>query len=289
MKKTHARRKFKKLLGQANHFLITSLIGLDYIGKTDDIKKPDEFSTSWEPHNPKISALRSREYILNSSLAWAVDCLDSYFIMIHRKPKMILNNDFTVAMSKAKRSVYLKAVSVGKHFSIDYKIIAMIEILITWRNNLTHNFAENKISTESIKVLEENTDYIKENFAGLDIKSVLEKAYNGKSPSFKECASLINATHKFVEYIDEEILKQLDKYDYARNVYYLYFQEDTEKRISKLYGKEIDFRFNIIENILKNYGAFDSVDEDIINKLLSLNINDIRQGLKENDETSIEE
>ena len=113
MKKTHARRKFKKLLGQANYFLITSLIGLNYIKETENIKKPDEFSTSWEPHNPKVSALRSRVYILNSSLAWTVDCLDSYFIMIHRKPKMIICSTFTSLMSQANRLVYKKAINIG--------------------------------------------------------------------------------------------------------------------------------------------------------------------------------
>lgn len=284
MKKTHARRKFKKLLGQANHFLITSLIGLNYIKETENIKKPDEFSTSWEPHNPKVSALRSRVYILNSSLAWTVDCLDSYFIMIHRKPKMIISSTFTSLMSQSNRSVYKKAINIGNYFSIDLRMIAMIEILITWRNNLTHNFAENQIEKKSESILLDNKSFIKDTFSGLDIEQVLKKAIKGDSPSFKECASLISVTHKFVESIDKKVLEQLNIENYAKNIFCLYFQEDFEKRISKFFGKDIESRSKTIENILKNEGAFDTINPIIISNLLKLNNKDISVLIKESEE-----
>lgn len=276
MKKTHARRKFKKLLGQANHFLITTLIGLDHIEKTKNIKKPAEFSTSWEPHNTKVSAIRSREFVINSALAWTVDSLDSYLTMIHRKPKIIQDSEFTVAMSKAGRSVYKKAINVGEYFDIDLKLIAMIELLITWRNNLTHNFAENIIREESEQELLDNKQNVKDEYSGLIINDIFKKAYNGKSPSFKECASLISATHKFVEKIDSIIINRLDTNKFAKNVYCLYFNQNYEKRISKIFGSPIEDREKIIINILQDTGAFDEIDDSIINSLIHMKPTDIK-------------
>lgn len=63
-----AQRQFKKRMGQANHFLITILIGLDEVSK-GLVKKPDTLDVSWNPKDVKASAERSRVYALNSSLA----------------------------------------------------------------------------------------------------------------------------------------------------------------------------------------------------------------------------
>ena len=82
------RKAFKKSLGQANHFLITALVGLDYI-RNNNVKCPEDFSTSWNPKNKSFSVDRSRQYILNSSMAWAVDCLDAYFSRCNQNPKLI--------------------------------------------------------------------------------------------------------------------------------------------------------------------------------------------------------
>lgn len=277
MKKTHARRKFKKLLGQANHFLITTLIGLDHIEKNSNITKPVEFSTSWEPHNIKASAYRSREFVLNSALTWTVDSLDSYLTMIHRKPKVIQDKNFTIAMSKSGRSVYRKATNIGEYFKIELLLISMIELLVTWRNNLTHNFAENTIRPESERELQDNKELIKEKYSGLIIDDIFEKVYQGKSPSFKECASLIQATHKFVEIIDSKIIKQLDINQYSKNIYCLYFTINNEKRTSKVFGSPLNDRKKIITNILRDNGAFDEVNDEIIDTLVNLKVADIKE------------
>ena len=68
MNATKAKKKFKKRFGQANHLLITTLVGLDSIESGKIVEKPSEFSTSWNPMEPKRSAERARMFVLQSFL-----------------------------------------------------------------------------------------------------------------------------------------------------------------------------------------------------------------------------
>lgn len=46
-------------MGQANHFLITILIGLDEVSK-GQVKKPDTLDVCWNPKDVRASVERSR-------------------------------------------------------------------------------------------------------------------------------------------------------------------------------------------------------------------------------------
>src|SRR4051812_20576999 len=79
LKRTQARAAFKDLLGQANHFLITLLVGLGAV-RDGVATLDDEFRTSWSPHDVKRSAERSRQFALDLSLVRAIDALDTYMM-----------------------------------------------------------------------------------------------------------------------------------------------------------------------------------------------------------------
>lgn len=134
-----SRRYFKKRLGQANHFLITILVGLDGIIK-DDITLSPEFSTSWNPKNKENSAKRSAKFALNSALAWAIDNLDAYFIMCHQKPTLFEDQTLIDDMSKAGRHVHDKFIAIYRYLerkgaeSIK-PYAALVGLAIQWRNN----------------------------------------------------------------------------------------------------------------------------------------------------------
>ena len=270
MKKTIARKHFKQMLGQANHFLITTLIGLNCVENNNDIEKPQEFSTSWNPKNIFNSARRSREYILNSALAWTVDSLEAYMSLIHKKPKIIEDEKFSVMMSEAGRSVYKKVLGYSEYFEVDKTLTSLMELLITWRNNITHFTAENKLPENSKQHLLESNKEILDNYSGLAIDTAIKKAEKGKSPSFKECASLIHATQQFVEKIDTIILENMDKKIYAENIFKYYFENDKKKKKSKFLGHTLQDREKVLKNILSNLGGFNDVDETILSYLLSI-------------------
>jgi len=112
MKITKAKREFKKRFGHANHFLITTLIGLDAIEKGVVTDKPDSFSTTWNPKDAIRSAQRSRGFTLKSFLGWAVESLEMYLTELNRKPKKLESGIFTQLYSNAGQKIYLKAIYI---------------------------------------------------------------------------------------------------------------------------------------------------------------------------------
>ena len=58
---------FKKNIGQANHFLITVLVGLDGLEDHEEINIRSSFRTTWNPKNRFASIARSREFVKKSS------------------------------------------------------------------------------------------------------------------------------------------------------------------------------------------------------------------------------
>lgn len=57
---SNAFKKIKREMGQANHFLITIMIGLDAVD--GGAQKREEFKTSWNPQNVSASVRRSKQY-----------------------------------------------------------------------------------------------------------------------------------------------------------------------------------------------------------------------------------
>ena len=267
MKQTKARKQFKKLFGQQNHFLITCLIGLDYV-ENYDVKCPDSFSTSWNPKDKNQSTRRSREFLLQSFLASAVDGLDMYISLLNRTPKYVTDNKFEKTISDAGRSVYKKVENISVYFSINqvYKVLCLA--LITLRNNLLHSMAENELSKDDCKLLLDNNDLIKEKFCGLDISDLLKKISNKEAPTFKEVASLIRATHLFVEEVDSKIICNISEDFYYEALSKYFFDEPKLfQKYSRFSGTE---RKRLIENIFENrLGiAKGDISNDIMDKLL---------------------
>ena len=253
------RRKFKDSLGHANHFLITALIGLDYIDNNENVECPLSFSTSWNPRDKKASIYRTRQYILNSSLAWAVDCLDSYFSVCNQDPKLIDNIDLIKDLDKAGRSVNEKLISFSRHITPigemanDFDIYkSIVGLAIQWRNNTIHSGGDNKLEQEHKDILLASTNRINELFCNLDIKQTLISFEEHKSPTFKEVTSIIRGIQRFVEVVDSYLTSKIDIDKYASNVISCHCRQYNipNKAITSL---PIDKRNSKIINILKNY------------------------------------
>ena len=127
MTKSPAKKEFKERFGQANHFLITALVGIDAIQSGMITKKPTGFSTTWEPKDPKKSANRSRIFILKSFLAWAVESLEMYMTELNRKPKLLESDRFTELFSKAGQSIYKKTIFIADEIEVDPMLIGLMK------------------------------------------------------------------------------------------------------------------------------------------------------------------
>ena len=205
--KSHALKLFKKEIGQANHFLITILVGLDGV-KSGKVEKNDEFDVAWNPRSVEVSANRSRLYAIKSSLAWAVDCLDMYFLLCNKKPKL-LSDELSREFDGTGHSVYKKYEVITNSIAMDELEKACIDLLICWRNRSTHYFAENELKESSRKALVElvplDEGAIK---CHLDVDVMLKSFDDGEIPAFKEVAYLIRKTISFIEHLDAELLSK---------------------------------------------------------------------------------
>lgn len=219
MKETLARHEFKKLIGQANHFLVTTLVGLDCLDKNRQ-HQADGLHAAWSPKSVDISIRRSRLFVLHSFLASAVDALDVYFSLLNRKPDFIQDGQLSGRIQACGRSVYQKAVVLSEWVNLPQPSqthgvaeieSALVEVLITWRNNVQHELADNVVSSRSEEILKKNSETILTKYCNLDPEDLAQKANSGAGMSFKEVASLINAAHKYVEHIDFKILASLNK------------------------------------------------------------------------------
>lgn len=224
MKITPPRRDFKERFGQANHFLITTLVGLGAIENGTVDSKGESFSTSWNPKDPKASAHRARIFVLKSFLISAVEALEMYMSRLNKKPKLLQRENFLVIFSKAGQSIYEKVIGIGDEIKVDGVLIGMMEILITWRNHIAHYNIDNKIRDSSWELLIEKSEEIKSNFNGLEIARLKETWEQNKDFSFKETASLINATQLFVKHVDKYVIENINLDLYIKETLERYFE-----------------------------------------------------------------
>lgn len=218
MKDTPARREFKNHFGQANHYLVTTLVALHHLGNSDVVEAPPELRTSWNPQNKSASIQRSRHLVLQSFIGSAVDSMDMYVSLLYRWPNYIQDEALASILDGTNRSVLRKVVAVAEHYKISTVTLALVDVLITWRNNLFHELAENELRPDSVAVLIESQDFISENYRGLDVTNLATKATQGSDLTFKETASLINAAHHFVQEVDAAVLTRLNVADLCSRV-----------------------------------------------------------------------
>lgn len=210
MKQTPPRTRFKRHLGQTNHYLITTLVALNALGEGPITAPPPELHAAWNPHDKGASVARSRLFVMQASLGWAVDSLDMYLSLLHRKPDFLRDPVASSLLDESGRSVWKKVHLLGAHYGIVPTTIALVDLLIAWRNNVFHELADNQICPECNQALLEGAERVEKQYQGLNTSSLPEKARSGDSLTLKETTSLIRAAHNYVAEIDAAVLASLD-------------------------------------------------------------------------------
>ena len=200
-------------MGQANHFLITIMIGLDAV--EDGAEKRESFKTTWNPQNRTNSVVRSKKYAIKSALAWTVDNLDMYLRLCNREPRLY-HEEESLKIAKTKHSVYNKFDCVIRnHPELAVSKFAYVDLLICWRNNSVHFDAENKLMPESINYFRNiPEDDVVTNTYHLDVDQMWERFNRRECPTFKEAATLISMTIHFVEELDSILLRDIEQYQF---------------------------------------------------------------------------
>lgn len=216
LKRTHARKVFKGLLGQANHFLITILVGLNGV-RNGTARLDEEFRTSWNPRDVKRSAERSRSFVLDLALIRAIDALDLYMMLSRRKPCALTSHEFMQCMDRTGQKIS-KRLDVFTKFlpPLAQEQFAFLKLAIDWRNRLVHSLAGENLENSYEEVFLSRAESLRTEHSGLDVNELLTRYKARESPSFKDAASVIRLSHNAVSHFDAHLLSGLDIERYVR-------------------------------------------------------------------------
>lgn len=246
--------------------MVTSLVALYNLNASPVFDAPEELRMAWSPKDKGASVIRSRNFVLQSFLGWAVDSIDMYLSLLNRKPDYLQNSALRSQLDGAGRSVLRKAEIYSTHYDIHPVTRALIDVLVTWRNNVFHELADNKIKEESRDALLNGASYISENYRGLEAKDLPSKAEKGGALTFKETASLINAVHRYVQEIDTAVLAVFDEMSFCKTAVQDAINDREQKTgfAAKYFSLPTEQRQRFLRNwFMNSYGIFEA-DEKIL-------------------------
>lgn len=275
---SRAFKNFKKKMGQANHFLITILIGLDAV--KNGAQKDENFDAAWNPYDVQASVRRSKEFAINSALAWAVDGLDMYVRLCNREPKLFHSQE-SINIDKTKHSIYNKIrIITENHKELDPIKSAFVDLLICWRNNMLHFDADNALLQSSNTMFKKESTAIAVEKYHLNIGEMLEHFHANATPTFKEIATMFSMTIHFVEELDGLLMNDIDKTTYCEIILKKFLKENPDARHWKVFQKNsnipYDERIKMIKQFFITLGVCPELLEDnmdaIYNIILRQNI-----------------
>lgn len=208
--RSRPRSAFKNLLGNANHLIITTLVGLDAVERGLVQEVPEDLRAAWSPIDPVSSAKRSRRLLLDMALIRAIDAIDVYLREAVRKPTLLHADSLRRDLDAAGLSIFAKLQAVEKHCpGVDPLPLALIFLMVAWRNRSAHSEADRDAPQHHLDILKARSEELSGRFRGLDAGMLLS-GYDAMRPStFKEVASLINAAHHLVAELDLHLLSNL--------------------------------------------------------------------------------
>ena len=252
LNKSRGRKRFKADLGNANHLIITSLVGLNAIerGIIDSI--PPEMRMTWSPKSAKDSAQRARRFVLDMTFIRTVDAIDIYLRDAMRKPRLIQKQEVQSRMDQAGRSISGKINELKEIYKgLDPLLYSMVELLVIWRNKSAHGEASEDLNENTQAVIRNNHDLVSSWFSGLDTEVLLKNFDREKPPTFKEVASFINVSHRFIQDLELQLFNNLDEIFFLRE---LVERAVRTNRINDIWGRDPCDRPRYVRSLLQHNG-----------------------------------
>ncbi len=265
LERSPPRKAFKSLLGNANHLIITALVGLDGVERGVVREVPPDLRTVWSPYDAVASAKRSRRLILDMALIRAIDAIDVYLRKAIRKPALIQLENFRRDLDAAGLSIFRKLETVEKHCRpVDGIPLSIVFLMVAWRNRGAHSEEDRDAPERHLARLRSSAERLAARFSGLDAEMLLS-GYEAMRPvTFKEVASLINAAHHLVAELDSLLLKSLDLDRYLRDVVWTALIDSRKpdepiaqarkRRAVSVWGKDPSDRGDAVMHLLCQWG-----------------------------------
>jgi hypothetical protein len=265
LNESRGRSHFKELLGQANHLIVTALVGLDGVERGLVTAPPPELHAAWSPQNPVNSARRARRLILDMVLVRAVDAVDIYIRASRRLPGLIQEETLRNKIDGAGRSIFQKVTALeGRYGSHDPVVFAMVLVMIAWRNKSAHEESDTSIAEHHRNALRGDAEVVASNYRGLDVERLLD-GFDSAEPTFKESASLISAAQRFVQLLETVFFRDLDPEKFLKEVVWktpLDISADEARRYRKhrlqsIWGRDASDRPAAVVRYLREFGITD--------------------------------
>lgn len=264
LNKSFGRKRFKENLGNANHLIITSLVGLDAIEREIVTDIPKDMRMAWSPKSPKNSARRSRRLILDMALIRAVDAIDLYIRDAMREPYLIQDGLLRRKIDSAGRSVFKKLDALNTNLpNLNPLLCALTSVLVSWRNEGAHVESDDTITDAQRMVITDSSAAISERFSALDAQMLMRDYDDESPPTFKEVASLINVAHHYIENLEEQLFSNLDRDLFLRDLVRSSTYEpvggarkpqDGRSKISEIWGRDPSERKRYVRSFLQHRG-----------------------------------
>ncbi len=215
LRRTSACSEFRERLGQANHLLITILIGIEGV-RIGDARKSDDFHAAWNPKSLEETAQRSRRFARDAMLNHIVDSLGVYLSLLRSS---IYQQALPDLYSISDRSLKPRLDAFCSDLGLDVSTrLALVHLAIQWRNRRLHTGALNAVEKQYETTLKSSMEDIRAQFSGLDVGILLAHFAKSESPRFKEVASLVKGSLDFIQSADTLLVRRLDPSDVARHV-----------------------------------------------------------------------
>ncbi len=265
--RSYALNNIKDKIGQNNHFLITSLVGLDVILKTPPKELTAEFTT-WNPKQIKNSVERSRVYLLQTSFIWIIDCLDTYLKSLNRKPFYI--EDLTLAKDLNHEDVSSQISAKISKLELHLKRLPEVEVSVLhlalhWRNLIAHTDSNDMLNSRYVEILKKEREYMKKNFSGLILEDNLILPTNNPILKQKTVSAFIKCIQTIIYKIDEELTEQISLEPYIYRILFNHLSKNKMK-MQTTWQRDVEKISSRLKNILLNNGFRTEKPADSENK-----------------------
>lgn len=275
LRRTSACSEFCERLGQANHLLITILIGIEGV-RIGDARKSDDFHAAWNPKSLEETAQRSRRFARDAMLNHIVDSLGVYLSLLKGS---LYEHALPSLYSISDRSLKLRLDAFCSDLGLEVSTrLALVHLAIQWRNRRLHTGAPNAIEKQYETTLKGAMDDIRAQFSGLDVNIILGHFSKSESPRFKEVASLVKGSLDFVQSADTLLVRRLDPSDVARHVIATTLREraaTNRRRAGQQWGNTPSERERRLAGILTTAGFGLYLPDDFISQLARLSYGEV--------------
>lgn len=257
-RRTLAAARAKDAIGQVNHFLLTSMIGLQELRDAD----PDDLEDlpgQWNPKNQDASITRSQRFVRSATLVWVVDALDALCTAMGSDHPEVFEDETRTILGR--RSVAAKVSALAPlHDRVGPRVHSdLVKVAVLWRNGLVHYTGSERLPQDVRGRIQRMLAADREKFRDLDPIDLLARYTAAEAPRLKEVASIVQAATSWIMDLDRAVVSLVDPEAHAKRLFKEYLTKPPKR--GKFLVADKPKRRRILETFLRTNG-FASADPD---------------------------